>query len=237
MVTLTSTLRVALGGARDFSGTRNSVVPCGDFARARRAALSTNCRIEQPIERLAERIGARHAVEPLERLVPADDAIVEADDQQPVVERLEDVLVERAQPIELRRLDVQLAIQPAVLDGGRRLRRRPPRAGPCLRWSAARRSRAGRARSTAFTRVVRDARHQVVDAGVAPDLDFFGGEAADRQRIVEPHDVARREPPADAGAAVQARRRGVEPDRAQRLELAGLVGRPAAPCDRRRTFP
>ena len=29
------------------------------------------------------------------------------------------------------------------------------------------------------------ARHEVVDAGIAPELDFFGGEARGRNRIVE----------------------------------------------------
>ena len=90
-------------------------------AAARAASVSTNVRVEQPVERLAERVGARDAVEALERLVPADDAIVEADDEQPVVERLEDVLVEGAQPIELGGLDVQLPIEPAVFDRRRRL--------------------------------------------------------------------------------------------------------------------
>ena len=69
-------------------------------------------RVEQTIERLAERVRARDAVQPLERLVPPDHAIVEAHDQQPVVERLENVLVERAQAIELCGFVMQLAIQP-----------------------------------------------------------------------------------------------------------------------------
>ena len=120
IVTLTSTRATASVARRAASGTRNSWCPAARASRAARSAVDER-RVEQPIERLAERIGARHAVEALERLVPADDAIVEADHEQPVVERFEDVLVEGAQAIELRRLDVELAIQPAVLDRGRRL--------------------------------------------------------------------------------------------------------------------
>ena len=46
------------------------------------------------------------------------DRAVAADDEQAVVERLEDVLVEHPQAVELRGLDVQLAIEARVLDRG-----------------------------------------------------------------------------------------------------------------------
>ena len=120
-------------------------------------------------------------------------AIVEADHQQAVVERLEDVLVEGAQPIELGGLEVQLAVQPAVLDRGRGLsgHRRQQRhvfAGQRLAAVAAAERQHGDGG------VVRDARHEVVDAGVAPELDFLGGEPAGGERIVEAHRVAGRQP-------------------------------------------
>ena len=122
IVTLTSSARRRPCAARVAAARGRAWCPAAPAAAPSRSVVDER-RVEQPIERLAERIGARHAVEALERLVPADDAIVEADHQQPVVERFENVLVERAQPIELRRLDVQLPIQPAVLDRGRRLAR------------------------------------------------------------------------------------------------------------------
>ena len=50
----------------------------GGLSRERRAERFDEMRIEEPLERLAERIGARDAVEPFERLVPADHTIVEA---------------------------------------------------------------------------------------------------------------------------------------------------------------
>ena len=77
--------------------------------------------VEEPLDRLPQRVGARDAVNALEGLVPADDTIVETDDQQAVVQRFENVLVEGAQPIQLGRLDVQLTIEAAVLDGRRGL--------------------------------------------------------------------------------------------------------------------
>ena len=95
MVTLTSTPRPARR-VRAFSGTRNKLVPCGDCS-ARRADGLDERRVEQPVERLAQGIGARDAVQALERLVPADHPIVKPDDEQAIVERFEDVLVEGAQ--------------------------------------------------------------------------------------------------------------------------------------------
>ena len=55
-------------------------------------------------------------LQPLERGVPANHLIARPDDEQAVVERFQDVLVERVQAIELRRLEVELAIQPAVFE-------------------------------------------------------------------------------------------------------------------------
>jgi hypothetical protein len=54
-------------------------------------------------------------------VIPAHDRAVTADDEQAVVERFENVLVENTQPVELRRLEMQFAVQAGVLDGRRHL--------------------------------------------------------------------------------------------------------------------
>ena len=48
--------------------------------------------------------------------------------------------------------------------------------------------------------VLRDARDEVVEAGVAPELDLFSGEAPDRRWIVERDDMAVNETAADGRA-------------------------------------
>ena len=53
---------------------------------------------------------------------------------------------------------------------------------------------------------MRDAGHEVVEAGVAPELDLFGGKPADGGRIVERHDVAVSQTAADAETLRQRRR-------------------------------
>jgi len=60
-------------------------------------------------------------VQRLERRVPPDDAVVEVEDEQAIVERLENVLVEGAHAIELQRLHMKLAVQPRVFQRGRDL--------------------------------------------------------------------------------------------------------------------
>ena len=111
------------------SGIRDSVAPSGVSRRAARSA-STNGASKTSSSGAADGVGARHAVELLERAVPADDAVVEVDHQQAVVERLEDVLVERAQPIELHGLEVQLAVEPARSRAPWRSGRPPRSAAP-----------------------------------------------------------------------------------------------------------
>ena len=83
----------------------------------------------------------------LERPVPPDDAVVQVVHDQPVVERLEDVLVELAQALKLAGLELQLPVQPAVLERGRHLAADGRTAAPCLRCSAARPACAARARA------------------------------------------------------------------------------------------
>ena len=72
---------------------------------------------------------------------------------------------------------MQLAVEAAVLDRRRRLAgdggdQRHVLAGERLAALAA------AEREHRDRRLLRDTRHEVVDAGVAPVLDFFGGEAA-----------------------------------------------------------
>ena len=190
--------RTVVGSAvrRVLIGNRNSVVPCGEAPRAARKAFR-NVHLEQSIEGLSQGVGTCDAVKPLERLIPANDPVVEPDNHQPVVERLEDVLVECSQAIELGRLDVQLPVEPPVFDGRGGLRRdREEQAKIFARqWLAGAAAAQGKDRVYRF---VRQARHQVIDACVAPHFDLFGGEAPGSQRIVEAHHVASRQPSSDA---------------------------------------
>ena len=143
-------------------------------------------------ERAADRRVARDAVETLERAVPAHDPLVRVEHHQPVVERLEDVLVELAHPAELLGLEVQLRGRAGRSRSPSRPGRRPRSAAPrssllngssvSLRPSA----------STAIVAPFEDARHEVVDAGVAPELDFLGHEARGGDRIVERRRCGRR---------------------------------------------
>ena len=150
-------------------------------------------RIEDLAERPADRIGALDAVEALERVIPADDALVLVEHDQPVVERLEDVLVELAHPAELLGLEVELPVQPAVLDRGRDLAgdRRQQREILAVERLVgvlpAERQHGDR-------RAFEDAGHEVVDALIAPELDFLGGEPRGGNRIVERDGVAAVQP-------------------------------------------
>ena len=62
--------------------------------------------------------------------------------------------------------------------------------------------------------VIRDARHEVVDAGVSPDFHFLGRETPDRQRIVETHCMAIGQPASNTGRRRQPREHAVEADNA-----------------------
>ena len=146
-------------------------------------------RLEHVGERAVDGVGPRHAVERFERAVPADNPLAPVEHDQPVVERFEDVLVELAQAVELFRLQVQLAIQAAVLDRGRRLsgdggqQREVLAVERLVGVLPAERQHGNRA-------ALEHARDEVVDAGVAPELDLLGHEARGRDRIVERHGVA-----------------------------------------------
>src|SRR5258708_14149573 len=80
-------------------------------------------RVEDLAEQTSDRRVAPHTVEALERLVPTDDPLVSLEHDEPIIERLENVVVELAHPPELFGLQVQLTIQPAVLNRGRNLTR------------------------------------------------------------------------------------------------------------------
>ena len=90
-------------------------------AAPRGAPRRTARRTPRPARRPDRRRAARHAVQRFERAVPAHDPVVEVEHQQAVVERLEDVLVELAHPIELVGLEVQLPVEAGVLERGRHL--------------------------------------------------------------------------------------------------------------------
>jgi hypothetical protein len=68
--------------------------------------------------------------------------------------------------------------------------------------------------------LVRDARNEVVETFVAPELDVFGGDPAGSDRVVEGDGVTLDEPFADARPARQNRRRTpVEARSTQRGEM------------------
>ena len=190
---------------------------------ALRAEHADHGRVEQPIDGLPHRLGAGGAVQLLERLVPPDDPVVQPEHHHPVVERLEDVLVERAQAIQFGRLEVQLTIEPAVLDGdgdltGDRRDQVEVLGGQRLAALAAaeQQRRHGRA--------LRDAGHEVVDARVAPELHFFRREPRRRQRVVQPHRLPGRHATADAGVQRQAGHAALHAGNVQRVEVADLRG-------------
>ena len=169
---------------------------------ANRAQQLEDVRIEQAIDGLAEHRRARHPVEAFERGVPADHVVARPDHQQPVIERLEDVFVERVEAIQLRRLEMQLAIEAAVFDRGRGLR---GDGGDKRGVFGAERLAAGppAERQHGDRGILRDAGHEVIDAVVAPELDLFRGEPRRRQRIVEADGVRAVKTRADAGHALQ----------------------------------
>ena len=150
-------------------------------------------RIEQLLQLAADGLGARNAVELLQRGVPPDDAIAQIDDEEAVVERLQDVFVEGAHAIELVRLDVQLAVQPGVLERGRDLaghRRQKPRVLAVQRLAGVLAPQRQHGDGAFF----RNAGHEVVQPRIAPELDFLDGKTARRNRVVERDDVALVEP-------------------------------------------
>ena len=131
---------------------------------------------------------------------------MQVEHDEAIVERLEDVLVELAQPGELVGLGLQLPVEAAVLErrgdlpgNGREQRHvfAVQRLGALLAAEPEHRDRA----------FLRHARHEVVQAPVAPELDLVVGEAPRGERIVERDDVPGFEAAADAGAPAEAGRR------------------------------
>ena len=184
-------------------------------------------RLEDLVEPARDGLLVAHAVQLLEAPVPADDPVVAIDDREAVVERLEDVLAELAHPLELVRLDPELAVEPAVLERGGRLGRDRRQQGHVLAAQrlAARLPAERHHRDGPF---LRDARHEVVDPGVAPEVDFPPVDPAMRQGIVERQRVPGDEPRADLRRSLQRRRLTAEPDVGDRDEL------PVAACRHRR---
>ena len=91
-----------------------------------------NRTVEQLVERAADGVLVPHAVELFQLAVPADDSAVAIEHRQPVVQRLENVLAELTHAIDLVGLGPQLAIEPAVFERRRRLRRHRRQEVPCL---------------------------------------------------------------------------------------------------------
>ena len=141
-------------------------------------------RLEDVTQGAADCLRSGHAVEALERPVPPDDPLGSIEYDQPVVERFQDVLVELAQTIEFLGLQMQLAVEPAVLDRRRRLARNRGQQREILaverlvRVLPAKREHGDRA-------IFEDARNEAGDACVAPEFDFLRGEARRGNRVVE----------------------------------------------------
>ena len=181
--------------------------------------------IEYVHQRLADRVVPLDSVEILERMIPADDALLHVEDDEPVVERFEDVLVELAHPPELFRLQVQLAVQAAVLDRRRDLARDRRQQREVLAVErlvgllAAEREHGDGA-------ALEDARHEVVHPRVAPELHLLGDEPRGRRRIVdERHRMTGVEARHHRRAARQPRHGAWKSVIADRLELPRRVGR------------
>ncbi len=162
---------------------RDSVAPSGELAQGPGHGLD-EARVEDVAEATAHGGGGRHAVELFERAVPPEDAAVRIRDDQPVVERLQDVVAELAEAIELFGLDVKLAVEAAVLERGGDLSgngRQQRRVLAAQRLGAV----ATAKRQDGDGAVVGDAGHEVEQTPVAPELDLVVGETARGQRIVE----------------------------------------------------
>ena len=183
-------------------------------------------------EAIVEDIGERtpgcflvsQAVEVLEPAVPSQDAIVAVDDRDPVVQRFEDVLAELPHPIELVGLDPELTVEAAVLERRGRLRRN---CGEQRHVLAAERLGAGfpAERHHRYRPFLGDARDEVVDPGLAPDVHLGRIEAVLGQRIVERQGVPGGQPARDIGLVEQRRNDGAETGVGDGDEGVVLAGR------------
>ena len=170
-----------------------------------------NDRIEQLAEPPADGVFMPDAVQLFERRFQRTTRCLAVDHGEPVVQRLEDVLAELAHPLELVRLHPQLPVEPAVLERGRRLggHRREQR-----HVLAAQRIGRGAAaeRHDRDGPFLRDARDEVVDPRVAPEVELADVEPALREQIVERQRVPGDQPGGDirrraAGSAARRRSR------------------------------
>src|SRR6478672_4652375 len=128
--------------------------------------------LEDLVETAGDRLLVADAVELLQPAVPPHDAIVAIHDRQTVVQRLENVLAELAHAFELVGLDGELPIEPAVFEGGRRLRRDRGQQRHVLAAErlAARLAAECHDGDGAFLRHARD---EVMDPRFAPEVDFM----------------------------------------------------------------
>ena len=152
--------------------------------------------------------------ERLERAVPPDDPVVGVDDDQAVVERLEDVLVELAHALDLVGLGLQLLVQPPVLEAVATWAATATSSAMSSLLSGSPRSLRPRA-STAMRRLLGHAGHEVVHA-LARARTRPRRSPARRSggRVVERHVVP---------ATARARRR--------RSRARSSGGSPTNPCD------
>ena len=147
------------------------------------------CLVEHLAEPPADRVVPADAVEAFQGTIPPDDALVEVEDHQPVVERFENVLVELPHAAELFGLQVQLPIQPAVLDRRRHLsgdsgQQREIFAVERLVILLPPQRQDGNRSPLEYTR------HEIVDAGIAPELHLLSGKPRGRNGVVQRHGVS-----------------------------------------------
>ena len=211
------------------AGQRHPVERCavGVVQPRRPQARRRTARRRHPASRRPIAFGPRHTVEALERPIPPDDSLVHVEHDEPIVERFENVLVELAHPAEFLGLEMQLAVEPAVLDGCGHLsghRRQQREVFAVERLVVVFPAQGEDGNGAAFEH----ARDEVVDPVVAPELDFFGEKQRRGNRIVEGHGVSGVEPRDQGGVARQLRRRTAESEIANRRQNRPTVRRPAS---------
>ena len=171
-----------LGAAAGAAARATASRPSGESRRAARTA-STNGRVEQLVQRAARRPSLRAS-----RRTSVSSAVFHrtmrssrSTTSRPSSSDSRMFSLNARSRSSSTRLDVELPVEPRVLERGGDLAGHRAPAAPCLRCSAARsqclqaeREHGGRPR-------LRDARHEVEEAGVAPELDVFRRVASRRR--------------------------------------------------------
>ena len=150
----------------------------------RRAQGLNERAVEHFVELVPSRVDSRHAVDFSKRSVPPDDSAVQVFDDETVVERFNNVLVEFLQTLQLARFHLKLAVQPAVLE--RRGDVAADRRQQTHVFAAQGLSLAALAeRQHGDSPALRHAWDEIVNAAYAPERELLGRKRAVEPRIVE----------------------------------------------------